>query len=436
MSDLLFARSLMAMSLAFHIVFAVVGMGMPVLMLIAEARWLRSRDPVDLELCKRWAKGTAVLFAIGAASGTVLAFELGLLWPGFMDFAGGIIGLPFALEGFAFFAEAIFLGLYLYGWQRLAPRAHLACGALVALAGLASAAFVMCANAWMNAPAGFVLRDGRATDVDPIAAMLNAASLQQGLHMILAAYVATGFAVAGVHAALLLRRRTSAFHRRALGMALALGAACVPLQLVSGDLLARLTARLQPAKFAALEGLYRTQTHAPLTIGGFADDDARETRWALHVPGALSLLAHGRAAAPVTGLEDVPRELWPPTAIVHTAFDVMVACGGALFLAALWVTLLRLRGRSPADLPAGLRALVLLAPLGFLAIEAGWVVTEVGRQPWIIHGVMRTAEAVTPVSGLAVPFGLFAAVYLLLAVILVFLLKRMFLETAPRARRV
>jgi cytochrome d ubiquinol oxidase subunit I len=203
-SDLFFARSQMAISLGFHIIFAVIGMAMPVLMVIAEARYLRTRDPIDLELSRRWARGTAVLFAVGAASGTVLSFELGLLWPAFMDLAGGIIGMPFSLEGFAFFTEAIFLGLYLYGWNRIPARAHLASGIIVALSGLASAVFVLTANAWMNAPAGFVLEQGRVTQIDPIAAMLNPASLQQIVHMSLAAYVAVGLAVAGVHAFLLL----------------------------------------------------------------------------------------------------------------------------------------------------------------------------------------------------------------------------------------
>ncbi len=435
MSDLFFARAQMAMSLAFHIVFAVVGMGMPVLMVIAEWRHLRSGDPVDLDLCKRWAKGTALLFAVGAASGTVLAFELGLLWPRFMDFAGGIIGLPFALEGFAFFAEAIFLGLYLYGWNRLAPRVHLACGVLVALGGLASAVFVLTANAWMNAPAGFEMHAGRAVDVDPVAAMLNPASFLQAVHMALAAYVATGFAVAGIHAYFLLRNRASVFHRHALHAALVLGAVCIPFQVASGDRIAKLTARIQPAKFAAMEGLYRTQARAPLTIGGIPDDEAMETRWAIRVPLVLSVLAHGRADAPVTGLEDVPRDEWPPTRLVHWAFDLMLACGSALLAVAIWTGAAWLRRRALPDRPAFLRALVLVSPLGFVAIEAGWVVTELGRQPWIVYGVMRTAEAVTPMRGIALPFAAFTTVYLMLAGILVFVLRRQFLETAPAPPR-
>jgi len=430
-TDLLFARSQMAMSLAFHIIFAVIGMGMPVLMVIAEYRWLRTRAEVWLDLAQRWAKGTAVLFAVGAASGTVLSFELGLLWPAFMDVAGGIIGMPFSLEGFAFFTEAIFLGLYLYGWKRLTPRMHWLSGVMVALSGLASAVFVLTANAWMNAPTGFDIVDGRITNIDPVAAMLNPASLQQVIHMTLAAYVATGFAVAGVHAFFLLRNRSSMFHRRALAAALLLGAACTPLQILSGDRIAKLTARIQPAKFAAMEAHYRTEAGAPLTLGGVPDDEAMETRWAIRIPGALSILAHGSADATVTGLEDIPRDEWPPTAIVHWSFDIMVACGFTLLVLSAWAASSAWRRRALPDHPWLLRALVAASPLGFIAIEAGWIVTEVGRQPWIIYGVMRTADAVTPMPGLVVPFTTFTLLYLLLAVILVLVLSRQFIETSP-----
>jgi cytochrome d ubiquinol oxidase subunit I len=216
MSDLLAARSQMAVSLAFHIIFAVVGIGMPVLMVIAERRWQKTGDKIYLDLAKRWSKGTAILFAVGAVSGTVLSFELGLLWPHFMEFAGPIIGMPFSLEGFAFFTEAIFLGIYLYGWDRISPRSHFWAGVAVAVSGVASGIFVVAANAWMNSPAGFDLVGGRPVNVDPIAAMLNPATFQQTLHMTLAAYAATGFAVAGIHAFLLLFDPQNAFHRRAL----------------------------------------------------------------------------------------------------------------------------------------------------------------------------------------------------------------------------
>src|SRR5438046_1839408 len=239
MSDFLFARSQMAMSLAFHIVFAALGIGMPLLMAIAEGMYLRTKQPVYLDLCKRWAKGTAILFAVGAVSGTVLSFELGLLWPGFMEHAGAIIGMPFSLEGFAFFTEAIFLGVYLYGWKRVSPFVHWLSGVVVAISGILSGIFVVTANAWMNSPAGFKIIDGKFADIDPIAAMLNPASFHEVVHMTLAAFVATGFMVAAIHAFFLLRDRSNAFHRAALGLAFAVACSATPLQILSGDVSAR-----------------------------------------------------------------------------------------------------------------------------------------------------------------------------------------------------
>lgn len=432
MDDLLFARLQMTVSLAFHIVFAVIGIGMPALMTVSEALWLRTGAPVYLELTKRWATGTAMLFAVGAVSGTVLSFELGLLWPRFMHFAGGIIGMPFSLEGFAFFTEAIFLGIHLYGWGRVPPVAHWLAGVLVAVSGMASGVFVVTANAWMNAPTGFEVVGGQVVDVDPVAAMLNPASLQQVIHMTLAAYLATGFGVAAVHAFFLRRDRTSIFHRRACSIALAMGAVASPLQLVSGDFIARMVAVRQPAKFAAMEGHYRTEAGAPLVIGGIPDDEAMQTRYAIRIPRGLSLLAHHDPDAIVIGLEDIPRDEWPPTRIVHWAFDLMVGVGSALAALSLWAAWRAWRRRGLPDSRWFLRALVAAGPLGFLAIEAGWVVTEVGRQPWIIYRVMRTAEAVTPMPALVVPFTAITVLYLFLTVVLVFLLRRQFLETDPR----
>src|SRR3954469_8092499 len=296
MPDLLAARSQMAVSLGFHIIFAVVGIGMPALMVIAERRWQKTGDAVHLDLAKRWAKGTAILFAVGAVSGTVLSFELGLLWPRFMDLAGGIIGMPFSLEGFAFFTEAIFLGIYLYGWDRTSRRAHLSAGVLVAVSGALSGIFVVIANAWMNAPTGFRLVDGRPIDVDPIAAMRNPAAFSQTLHMTIAAYAATALAVAGIHAYVLRRRGGApldaslvAFRRAALAVTLSIGVPAAIVQPLSGDLSARFVARYQPIKLAAMEGQFATELGAPLRIGGLPNETERETRFALEIPGGLSL---------------------------------------------------------------------------------------------------------------------------------------------------
>ena len=429
MPDLLAARSQMAMSLGFHILFAMVGVAMPVLMVVAERRWQRTGDHIYLDLAHRWAKGTAILFAVGAVSGTVLSFELGLLWPAFMEQAGAIIGMPFSLEGFAFFTEAVFLGVYLYGWDRISPRAHLAAGWAVAVSGMLSAVFVVIANAWMNSPTGFRWVDGRAVDIDPIAAMLNPAAFSQVIHMTLAAYASTGLVVAGIHALPLLRQPRNAFHRRALSVALLIGAPAALLQPLAGDQSARFVAHYQPVKLAALEGHFKTERGAPLRIGGWPDEAAGKTRWAIEIPYGLSLLAFKNPSAEVKGLEDFPRQDWPPVAIVHVAFQVMVSLGSFMALvsaAALW---LMWRGRELARHRWLLRALVLTAPMGFICTEAGWVVTEVGRQPWIIQGFMRTAEAVTPMPGLVVPFLVFTALYAGLGVVVAWLLYQQVLRS-------
>jgi cytochrome d ubiquinol oxidase subunit I len=429
MTDLLAARSQMAMSLGFHILFAVVGIGMPLLMVVAEWRWLRSGDRMFLELAHRWARGTAILFAVGAVSGTVLSFELGLLWPEFMAQAGAIIGMPFSLEGFAFFTEAIFLGIYMYGWNRVSPRAHFAAGVVVAGSGVLSGIFVVIANAWMNTPAGFDLVDGKLVNINPIVAMLNPAAFSQTVHMTLAAYAATGFVVAGIHARGLLRERTFGFHRRALGVALLVGAPASLLLPLSGDLSARQVARWQPVKLAALEGQFKTEKGAPLRIGGWPDEAAGETRYAAEIPRGLSLLAFHDPDAEVKGLEAFPRENWPPVRPVHIAFQIMVGLGSLMALVAAWSVFLIARRREPGESPWLLRALVVTAPMGFICIEGGWTVTEVGRQPWVIHGVLRTTDAVTPMPGLVVPFAAFTVLYCLLGLIVAWLLCQLVLKS-------
>jgi cytochrome bd ubiquinol oxidase subunit I len=431
MTDLLAARTQMAVSLGFHIIFAEIGIAMPLMMVLAEWRWLRTGDRAYLELARRWARGTAILFAVGAVSGTVLSFELGLLWPGFMRFAGPLIGLPFSLEGFAFFLEAIFLGVYLYGWERVGPRTHLAAGVVVAASGAASAVFVVMVNAWMNTPAGFELAaDGRLVNIDPVAAMRTPAAFQQALHMLLAAYAATGFAVAGVHA-LMLRRGggSEAFHRRALTIALLVGAPAALLQPISGDLSARVVAVTQPIKLAALEALWETERGAGLSIGGWPDETREQTRWALKIPFGLSLLAFHDPHAEVKGLKTAAPADRPPVAVVHLAFQLMVGLGTAMALVAVWVVWIALRRRHVADQRRLLQALVLIAPFGFIATEAGWIVTEVGRQPWIAQGLLRTSDAVTPMPGLIIPMMLFTLLYVGLGAIVVILIASLVRET-------
>jgi cytochrome d ubiquinol oxidase subunit I len=295
---------------------------------------------------------------------------------------------------------------------------------MVAISGAASAMFVVFANAWMNTPAGFRLENGRPVDIDPIAAMLNPSSVPQSVHMLLAAYAATGFVVAGIHAWALLRNNRNLFHQRALELALAMGGVCAIIQPISGDLLAKAVAHNQPVKLAAMEGQFRTERSAPLRVGGLPDVDRRETPYAIEIPGALSFLGYGDFDATVRGLEEFPRDLWPPVAAVHFAFQIMVGAGLIMILVAFWGGWLYWRTRSLAGSPRFLQAVVFASPMGLLAIEAGWFVTELGRQPWIIQGIMRTADAVTPMKGLVMPFLAFSALYVFLAVIVIVLLLR------------
>jgi cytochrome d ubiquinol oxidase subunit I len=423
----------MAISLGFHILFSVVGIAMPLLMVLAEDRWIRTGDEASRLLARSWAQGTAILFAVGAVSGTVLSFELGLLWPRFMAFAGPIFGMPFSLEGFAFFVEAIFLGIYLYGWDRLPPRAHWAAGVLVALSGTLSGVFVVIANGWMNTPAGFRMEGGRAVDVDPWGAMRNLAAASEVLHMTMAAYLTVGFAVAAIHAWRLLHEPDNLFHHRALGIALWMGGVAAVLQPLTGDVSARQVADHQPVKLAAMEGQFRTERGAPLRIGGWPDEDAETTRGAIEIPYGLSLLAFHDPHALVQGLDAVPRADRPPVHVVHVAFQVMVGCGTALAGVALLAGLLAWRRRGLPDQRWFLRLVTLSGPLGFVALEAGWTVTEVGRQPWIVHGVMRTAQAVTPMPALVVTLVTFTSVYVFLGFVVLFLLWRQ-VFTSPSVR--
>lgn len=440
MSDLLAARCQMALSLGFHILFAVAGMAMPLLMVIAEVLHLRTGQAVYYELARRWAKGTAILFAVGAVSGTALSFELGLLWPTFMRHAGPLIGMPFSLEGFAFFLEGIFLGLYLYGWDRLAPKLHVLCGVVVALSGLAGGVFVVAVNSWMNTPAGFkVLRvpqaDGslgwQLVELDLWKAFFNPAFPTQATHMALAAYTSVAFAVLGIHAWRLRQHPTHEFHRAAVKITFAVALIVTPLQALSGDFAAKHLAHVQPAKLAAAEALFETQTRAPLSLGGWVDADEQQLVGAVELPGLLSVLAKGSLDGEVTGLEDIPREEWPPLNVVHLAFDLMVGCGTALLAWLALAAFASVRARSFASFLKQdsrltqliVRSAVWVAPLGLVAVEAGWTVTEVGRQPWIIRGVMRTSEAVTPMPGLVVPLLAFALLYAFLGVVVVVLLK-------------
>ena len=424
MDNLFAARSTMAISLAFHIIFACIGMTMPFLMVISHWLWIKRKDEVYLNLTKAWSKGVAIFFAIGAVSGTVLSFELGLLWPGFMKYAGAIIGMPFSWEGTAFFVEAICIGLFLYGWNKLNPYVHWISGLLVGISGVLSGIFVVCANAWMNAPAGFDWVNGKAININPVAAMFNPAWLSQSSHMIIAAFVATSFAVAGLHAILLLRNKNNLMHKKALIIALSFGSIFAILQPLSGDHSAKDVAQRQPIKLAAMEGHFITEKGAGLTIGGIPNEQTETTNFGIKIPKLLSFLAYGNFDAEVKGLNDFPRDNWPPLLPVHFGFQIMVGIGFLLaFIGVLFWTF-RIKWKDKLTANWFLKTVALCTPLGFIAVEAGWIVTEVGRQPWIIYNIMKTSDAVTPVPYQIVHLVLFLIVYLLLSIMAVWLMSR------------
>ena len=422
----------MGVSLGFHIVFAVLGVGMPLLFCCAEGLGMWRRDPHWMDLAHRWSRAFAVLFAIGAVSGTALSFELGLLWPRFMAFSGSMIGLPFSAEGIAFFLEAIFLGLYLYGWDRLSPLGHWLTSIPIAISGAASSVFVVMVNAWMNHPAGFIISDGHIASVDPLAAALNPATATEDPHMLVSAYVVTGFVVAAVYAAGMLRGRLDGAHRRGLAAGMAMGLIAIGLAGVTGDMSARFVYQDQPAKFAAMEGLYQSQRGAPIHIGGIPSNSRQTVLYGIEVPRALSLLAAFDPNARVVGLNDYPPSARPNPVLVHLAFDVMVGLGTLLGLLGLWHWLVMWRGRGRQPRRRLLLALVAAGPAAVIAMEAGWLVTEFGRQPWVVYGLVRTDAAATTAPGLGPALVVFVLVYIGLAATT----TRLLLNLAQRRRQV
>ncbi|MDA7502074.1 cytochrome ubiquinol oxidase subunit I [Chitinophagales bacterium] len=424
MEDLLAARLQMAISLGWHIIFACIGMAMPFFMAFAEWKWMKTKDPVYLDLAKSWSKGVAIFFAVGAVSGTLLSFELGLLWPEFMEHAGPIFGMPFSLEGTAFFIEAIALGVFLYGWDKISPIAHWISGLVVGISGVMSGIFVVAANGWMNSPSGFDFVNGEYINIDPIAALFNDAWFTQALHMTFAAFASTGFAVAGVHAIMLLRRHNLKFHKEALKIALIFGAIAAFAMPITGDLAAKDVAKRQPAKLAAMEAHYHTTTNAPLIIGGIPDDENQKVDYAIEIPGGLSFLAHGDFNAEVIGLDQIPEEERPPVAVVHFAFQIMVGLGTLMMLIGILYFFMRWRKWDYINNKWWLRILALATPIGFIALEAGWTVTEVGRQPWIIYNVLKTKDALTPMPGIQYSLLAIVSVYIILTLTVIWLMSR------------
>jgi cytochrome bd ubiquinol oxidase subunit I len=423
---LLEARQMQALSFAVHIPLVCFGVAFPALVLGLEWLGRRRGDGLLLALSRRWSKAMIALFAIGVVTGTILSFELGLLWPEFMATYGDVFGLAFALEGFSFFVEAIFIAIYVYGWDRLSPRAHMLAGIPVVIAGFSGSLMVISVNGWMQHPTGFRLEEGRAVDVEPFDALFgNGFFWHEMVHMYLAAFLVAGFVTASVYAVSALRGRRDRYVRVAMAVPLVMAAVVAPAQVLVGDWAAREVAEHQPTKLAAFEGLGRTQAGASLHIGGWYDEEVNEVRYGVEIPKLLSLLAFHDPNATVEGLDRVPPEDRPPVNVVRVAFFTMVGIGTLLALFGVSLLFVWWRRR---ELPGGrwfLRLVAALGPLSVVALIAGWVTTEVGRQPWVVYGYMRTEEAVTGAGGIPLGYGALVAIYAALAVATFWLLRRL-----------
>jgi cytochrome d ubiquinol oxidase subunit I len=423
--DLLEARQMQALSLAVHIPLVCFGIAFPAMFLFVEGLYLRTGDETFKRLAMKWSKVALTLFAVGVVTGTILSFEFGLLWPDFMATFGQVFGIAFALEGISFFVEAIFMAIYVYGWQRLSPRAHFLTGVPVVISGFAGSFNVIAVNGWMNDPQGFDVVGGKVVDPRPWDALLNDAMWHELIHMYLAGYIVAGFIVASVYATAWLRGRRDAYVRTALVVTLSFACLAAPVQVIVGDWAARSVTERQPVKLAAFEGLVHTTVGAPFTIGGVFDERQQRVRWGIEVPHLLSLLAKHDPNARITGLDSVPPEDRPPVNVVRFAFQTMVAIGTALALlgTVFFVTWLR-RRRLPRS-PWFFRAVVAAGPLSLVALIAGWITTEVGRQPWIVYEVMRTEQAVTAADGLEVGYAALVVVYLTLGAGVLWMLRRL-----------
>src|SRR5580693_4630989 len=423
------ARQMQALSLAVHIPLVCFGIAFPVLVLVAEYRYLRTGDQLYRTLARRWSRIMLALFAVGVVTGTILSFELGLLWPVWMQDFGNVFGLGFTLEGFSFFLEAIFIGIYAYGWDRLTPRAHFLSGFPIAIAGVAGSFFVISVNAWMNHPSGFTLANGRATDVHPWSALFaNPMFWSEYTHMYFAAYIVCGFLLAGAYAWALLRGRRGRYERTAFGIAMTAASVASPLQVIVGDWAARDVAAYQPVKLASMEGLAQTTRGAAEHLLGWYNGHA--VVWGIDIPRLLSLLAFHNPNAVVKGLSIVPLADDPPVNVVRFAFQTMVGIGTLFALLGLVYLYLHFRRRG---LPRWLLAAVVAAgPLSVVALIAGWITTEVGRQPWIVYNVMRVDQAVTGATDIPVGYGVLSVAYLILAAIVVAILRRLARVPLPR----
>ena len=417
------ARQQMALSLGFHIILSCFGVAFPFLIFLLHRRGLRKNDDVALTLARRWSKVAAVLFAVGAVSGTVLSFEMGLLWPGLMSKFGDVIGLAFGLEGIAFFLEAIFLGIYLYGWNRLDPKIHIWTLLPIILSGAFGTFCIISVNAWMNAPSGFAIENGVVTDISPLAAMFNSAVAGQALHMFIAAYMVTGFLVASVYAVGILKGRRDEYHKLALRYALTMAALFAIVQPIVGHVSGWRLATDQPAKVAAIELSVTPESRAPLIVAGWLVGD--EVKWSIQIPLLGSFFSTNSIDGTVPGLDQFPPDERPPANIVHYAFQTMVAVGSLLAAFSIWFLWRERKKRSLIGEKWPMRFVAVSGLMAVVALESGWIVTEVGRQPWIVYNIMKVSEAVTTSNYVWVSLALISILYLAIGIATVLILRSM-----------
>jgi cytochrome d ubiquinol oxidase subunit I len=425
---LLEARQMQALSFAVHIPLVAFGISFPAMVLFVEWMHRRTGDPLYRTLARRWSRIMVALFAVGVITGTILSFEMGLLWPNFTATFGGVFGLGFAIEGFSFFLEAIFIGIYIYGWDRLSPRAHFASGIPIVITGFTGSLMVISVNAWMNHPTGFHLHGGKVVDVNPLGALFGNPYLWSELiHMYVAGYMVAAFLVAAVYAYGRLRGRWGRYERTALAIPLTIACVAAPVQVLVGDWVARDVAVAQPVKLAAIEGLYKTTNGASEHILGWYTD--QQVKYGIAIPHLLSVLAFHSWKATVQGLDTVPASQRPPINVVRYAFQIMVGIGTMLAMLGLVYLVIRIRRRRLPTSDWFYRAVVLAGPAALVALIAGWVTTEVGRQPWVVYNVMPTADAVTGAGGIPVGYGALLITYVALAGAVVWILRR--LAAAP-----
>lgn len=426
MSAIEWSRALTEMTLAFHIIFATIGVGIPIFISIAEWMGIRFKDPYYSLMARRWTRGFVITVAVGVVTGTCIGLQLSLLWPDFMRAAGHVISLPLFLETFAFFFEAIFLGIYLYTWDRFKnPYVHWLLTIPIVLGASASAFFITTVNAFMNTPQGFTLENGVFTKLDPLAAMFNPATPSKVAHVLSSAYVTGAFVLAMIAAFSMLRGRRHEYYKKAIRLTMLTGFMLALATFAIGDMSAKFLAEMQPEKLAAAEWHFETMPRAPLIYGGFLNEETLEVTDALRLPLVLSILAHSDPDAPVIGLNEFPRDLWPPL-YVHYLFDGMVTIGGYLVFISLIFLIFSLFKRRNEYNRWILWGIVAGGPLSLLAIELGWFYAEVGRQPWILRGHMRVSDAATTNAHVQLTFWLFMLLYVLLGTVCAIVLSRLF----------